>query len=239
MKAVVLAAGLGERLRPLTYGIPKPLLPVAGKPVIDYVLDPILKCENITEVVVAVSYMADAVTNYLTHTHNNLKIKAVMVPGLDTGGDLKFACAHFDKTEPILVAYGDEVTDIDVNTLIKFHDKNKGLGTVALFEVPKQDVNRFGIARMDGEYIIEFIEKPKPEDAPSNLASVGFYILEPEALDLIPLQKIKVEHSVFPVLATQRKLRGVKAPLNFWSDVGTLDAYMKANRLAEFLLPRG
>src|SRR3989344_4160326 len=89
MKAVILAAGLGERLRPLTHGIPKALLPVAGKPVIDYVLDNILKCKEIDEIIIAVSYMADVVTNYISKTRDDVKVRVMTVPGLETGGDLK------------------------------------------------------------------------------------------------------------------------------------------------------
>ncbi len=237
MKAIILAAGLGERLRPLTHGIPKPLLPVAGKPVIDYVLDQILKCKEINEVIVAVSYMADVVTNYLSKTRSGINIRTVTVPGFDTGGDLKITFAIANTTEPVLVAYGDEVTDVDVSELVKFHDKNKGLATIALFEVPKKDTDKFGIARLEGDQITEFIEKPKPEEARSNLASIGYYIMEPEAIDMIPLKKIKTEHSAFPELVKQKKLRGLKMSVSMWVDMGTITSYIKANKLAEILLP--
>lgn len=236
MKAVILAAGLGERLRPLTYGIPKALLPVAGKPVIDYVLDCIFKCKKIDEVIVAVSYMADSVSNYLSKTRSDVNVRVVTVPGLDTGGDLKIISANFSN-DPILVAYGDIVTDLDVDSLVNFHDKSEGLATMALFEVPKHEVSRFGIAKLEGEYITEFIEKPNIENAPSNLASAAFYIIEQDAIDLIPFKKIKVEHSAFPTLAQQRRLRGLKVSPSMWIDMGTLSSYMKANKLAEVLLP--
>ncbi len=237
MKAIVLAAGHGERLRPLTYGIPKPLLPVAGRPVIDYVLDTILKCKEIDEIIIAVSYMADAVTNYISKTRDDLKVRVMMVPGLETGGDLKVIAAHLQTNEPVLVAYGDNITDIDVSKLVKAHDKSKGLATLSLFEVPAKDISRFGIARFDGEYITEFVEKPSPEEAPSNLASAACFIIEPEAIEQIPFQKVKVEKSIFPKLAKEGKLRGVKFSPTMWIDIGTLNSYMKANKLAEVLLP--
>jgi len=237
MKAVILAAGLGERLRPLTHGIPKALLPVAGKPVIDYVLDNILKCKEIDEIIIAVSYMADVVTNYISKTRDDVKVRVMTVPGLETGGDLKVVAAHLQTNEPILVAYGDNITDIDVSKLVKSHDKSKGLATISLFEVPTKDISKFGIARFDGEYVTEFIEKPKPEEAPSNLASVACFVIEPEALEQVPFKKIKVEHSIFPSLAKQKKLRAVKFSPSMWIDIGTLSSYMKANKLAEVLLP--
>ena len=237
MKAVILAAGLGERLRPLTYGIPKPLLPVAGKPVIDYVLDNILKCKEIDEVIIAVSYMADVVANYISKTRDEVKVRVMNVPGLETGGDLKVVAEQLQIKDALLVAYGDNITDIDVSKLVKSHDKTKGLVTLSLFEVPTKDISKFGIAKFDGEYVTDLIEKPKPEEAPSNLANVAYYIIEPEAIEQIPFKKIKVEHCLFPLLAKQMKLRGVKFAPTMWIDIGTISSYMKANKLAEVLLP--
>src|SRR3990167_8539032 len=116
MKAVILAAGKGERLKPLTYAIPKPLLPVAGKPVIDYVIDNLVKCKEINTIYVAVSHMQEAITSYLKHTpRDGIKIEPVTTLGWDTGGDLRAIAVEKEIRGSVMVAYGDNVTDINVN----------------------------------------------------------------------------------------------------------------------------
>jgi len=237
MKAIILAAGKGTRLRPLTYGIPKALLPVGGRPVIDYAIDNILKFKKIDTIYVAVSHMKENIQNYLRHTpRNNTRIEIITTLGLETGGDLKKVITEKKINEPILVVYGDIVTDLDARKLVGFHQKYKKHATVALFKVPKHDIERFGVAKMNGSLIVDFIEKPKIEEATSNLANTGYYILEPAAFIHIPDTKMKVETSVFPKLAKERQLAGVVFDLHYWLDIGTLESYRKANKMMEGVL---
>lgn len=144
---------------------------------------------------------------------------------------------QLNLTEKFLVAYGDVVTDLDVNKLIKSHNKNEALVTLALFEVPHKDIDKFGVVKLEGDVITQFVEKPRPEDAPSNLANAGYYIVEPEVLEYVPLGKVKMEHTAFPKLAEMRKLKGIRFTPSMWVDIGTLPSYIKANKLAELLLP--
>lgn len=240
MKAIILAAGEGSRLRPLTYAIPKPLLPVAGKPVIDYVLDNLLKCKQIDEVIIAVSHMSQheaALKNYLCNTRDSVEVRVVPVMGWGSGGDLKTVAAECGIKDTFVVAYGDVVTDIDVTSLVKAHNKCTASITMALFEVPHKDISKFGSVAMDGEKIIKFVEKPSAESAPSNTAHACYFVMEPEALASIPHGKVMLEEGVFPKLAEERKMNGVKCTPSMWVDVGTLKSYLRANRMAELMLP--
>ena len=238
MKAIILAAGKGTRLRPLTYGIPKPLLPVGGKPVIDYVIDNILTFKEIDTIYVAVSHMKENIQNYLQHTpRDHVKIEVIQTLGWETGGDLNVIITEKKIDEPVLVAYGDIVTDLNVKELVDFHKQHKKQATIALFNVPDEDVEHFGIAKMNGSSIVEFIEKPKKENAPSNLANMGYYILEPSSFKNLPSTKSKTETTVFPKLAKEGDLQGAIFNPKYWLDIGTIESYRKANRMMEGVLP--
>lgn len=240
MKAIILAAGEGSRLRPLTYGIPKPLLPVAGRPVIDYVLDNLLKCKEIDEVIIAVSHMAQhelALKNYLYNTRDSVEVRVAPTVGWGSGGDLKIVATDCGIKDTFVVAYGDVVTDIDVSSLIKSHDKNVAPITIALFEVPHKNIGKFGSVGMEGEKIVKFVEKPREGQAPSNLANACYFVMEPEVLNHIPHGKVKLEEKVFPTLAELGKLKGIRCTPSMWVDVGTLKSYLRATKMAELLLP--
>lgn len=256
MKAIVLAAGRGTRLRPLTYGVPKPLLPVRGKPIIDWVLGNIFTHRDIEEVIVAISGTTgnDFEERILSHTHgicldSYLKnsrypspVRTVPTPQRETAGDLFHVIQDMNiRDGQVVVAYGDNLTKLDLPRMVEYHNNcREKLGTAAtvlLFEVPERDVSRFGIARLkkaEGFDLVEsFIEKPGPGEAPSRLANAGYYILElSEVLPILPRESIKVEHSVFPELARQDKLAGCIMKLPFWIDIGTLEAYEEANKMA-------
>ncbi len=256
MKAIILAAGKGTRLRPLTYGIPKPLLPVKGKPVLDWVISNIATTNDVEEIIVAISGTIGenfedrilshthgiCIDSYIKHRDYGIPVRTVPTPQRETAGDLLHVLVDNDITSGrILVAYGDNLTSVNLKEMVNYHEGCRNVlgisGTVLLFEVPEKDVNRFGIAvvkERDGFTLIEkFVEKPKPEEAPSKLANAGYYILEVEdVLEMFPRKKDKVERSVFPTLASQGKLSGFVAKLPFWMDIGTKEAYEEANRLA-------
>jgi mannose-1-phosphate guanylyltransferase len=237
MKAVILAAGTGSRLRPLTYAIPKPLLPVGGRPVIDYVIDNLLKCKDIDTIYVAVSHMREAIANYLAHTpRDSVEIEAVTTLGWETGGDLRSIAIEKNLRGPVMVAYGDNVTNLDTGKLLQFHKKNKARATVALFKVPWADVSRFGVVKMKQNAITAFIEKPPRAKAPSNLANAGYYVIEHEEIARIPHGNVKVEHSIFPLLAGEGKLFGYTYTPKYWLDIGSMQSYRHANRLMEGIL---
>jgi mannose-1-phosphate guanylyltransferase len=256
MKAIILAAGKGTRLRPLTYGIPKPLLPVNGRPVIDWVIRNVLTCDDVDEIFVAIpgTIGTDFHERVLSHTHGicvdsylknldyRLPIRTVPTPQRETAGDLLHVLMENDlKKGTILVAYGDNLTHVNLKPMLNYHRRmKKKLGisaTVLLFEVPEKDVDRFGIAKIKDvggfKLIDKFIEKPGIKDAPSRLANAGYYIFDIEdILDLFPKEKVKMEQSIFPILASRNKLAAFVCKLPFWIDIGTIEAYEEANKMA-------
>ncbi|MFA6035645.1 MAG: nucleotidyltransferase family protein [Candidatus Micrarchaeia archaeon] len=237
MDAVILAAGQGTRLRPLTYAIPKPLLPVGGRPVIDYVIDNLAASHDISKIYVAVSHMRETIASYLEHTpRKGVKIETVTTLGWDTGGDLRAVVVEKELKGPVMVAYGDNVTNIDVNALLAMHKRTKARGTVALFGVPPEDVHRFGVAVMKGDWVQSFVEKPAGKPA-SNLANAGYYVLEHEEIEKIPHKKVKVEDAVFPRLAKEGGLAGYIYSPKYWLDIGTLESYKRANHMMFGILP--
>lgn len=256
VKAIILAAGKGTRLRPLTYGIPKPLLPLKGRPMLDWVIRSVLSGNNIEEVYVAISGTVgrDFQERILSHTHGicidsylknmdyGVPVHTIPTPQRETAGDLLHILLEKDITSgTVFVAYGDNMTQFDVRKMVDYHRKcRKKLGvsaTVLLFKAPKREVDRFGIAEIKKKQgftlIKSFVEKPRLEEAPSNLANGGYYILEvEEVLDLFPRKKMKVEESIFPKLAKEEKLAGFVTRLPFWLDISTVEAYEKASILA-------
>lgn len=239
MKAVILAAGQGTRLRPLTYAIPKPLLPVGGRPVIDYVIDNLARCPHIDEIFIAVSHQAGTIEEYIKHVpRDGVRLTVVRVHGWETGGDLKAVIAERKIAGPAVVCYGDNVTEADVGMLIAAHGRHRGASaTVLLFPVSEKDVPRFGIAELEGERIARFIEKPQTGETRSNLANAGYFVLDSAALAGAPLKKFKLESEYFPGWAREGKLMGHVQPLRMWIDIGTVEAYRNANRLVEAILP--
>jgi NDP-sugar pyrophosphorylase family protein len=224
MKAVILAGGKGTRLRPLTYETPKALLPVHGKTLTEHLFD-LFKRHGITEVFLSIGYLGEKIKDYFKDGKEfgvDIKYLEENEP-LGTAGPLKLA--KNELTESFLVSNGDELKDINLDEMYKQHKKNKALVTIALTKV--EDPSQYGVAKLDGEKILEFIEKPKKEEAPSNLINSGLYIIEPEIIDMIPDGFAMLEKEVFPKLAKQGRLFGY-AFSGQWFDTGNMERYDKA-----------
>jgi NDP-sugar pyrophosphorylase family protein len=224
MKAVILAGGKGTRLRPLTYETPKALLPVHGKTLTEHLFD-LFKRHGITEVFLSIGYLGEKIKDYFKDGKEfgvDIKYLEENEP-LGTAGPLKLV--KNELTESFLVSNGDELKDINLDEMYKQHKKNKALVTIALTKV--EDPSQYGVAKLDGEKILEFIEKPKKEEAPSNLINSGLYIIEPEIIDMIPDGFAMLEKEVFPKLAKQGRLFGY-AFSGQWFDTGNMERYDKA-----------
>ena len=217
MQVVVLAGGFGTRLRPWTYEIPKPILPMLDKTLLEHVVE-VVPSDKVDEVVVAGGYKVDDIEAYFKEADVSYDVRIVReTEPLGTGGALgncrdvvsgQFVCLN-----------GDIVSSLDMQVGLDLHQKNGGVGTLALWEV--EDPTRFGIVGLDDEQrITQFKEKPAPEEVFSNLINAGSYLFEDDIFDYIPSGRSSLEREVFPVLAEERKLNGFSFD-GYFIDAGT------------------
>ncbi len=224
--AVILAGGKGTRLKPLTDTIPKPLIEVHGKPVVEHLLD-LLKKYGVEEVCFCVGHLKEKVIGYFGDgRQSGLKIKYIEEDNpLGTAGPLRKA-RKFLK-ESFIVSNADELKNIEIDKMFDLHKKSGAWCTVALTRA--DDPSQYGVAVLKDDKILRFIEKPKKGGAPSNLINSGFYIMEPEVLDIIPEGFSMLEKDVFPKLAAEGKLAGFPFS-GQWFDTGTFERLEKARR---------
>jgi mannose-1-phosphate guanylyltransferase len=199
-RAIILAGGLGTRLRPLTDTTPKPLLPIKGKPIILHAIENFKK-HGITDIVLSIGYKAETIMKYFGDgTRFGVKITySIEDTPLGTGGAIKES--NGTNKETFLAINGDNLADFDWTTIIREHKQNKAKITLALY--PVEDVTQYGIAKLDGHKIVDFIEKPSWETAPTNLNNAGGYVMEPSALEILPEGKSSIERDCFEKLAKQ------------------------------------
>src|ERR1700757_2042890 len=160
MKAVVLAGGFGTRIKPLTYSIPKPMLPLAGKPILEHVVN-LLKNHGITDIIFLLYFQPEVIKNYFGDGSGfGVKINYT-IPSEDygTAGAVKFASEHLRGSEPFLIISGDLLTDVDLTSFIDFHKNKKAIVTIGLTSV--KDPLQFGIVITDSDgKVVKFLEKP-------------------------------------------------------------------------------
>lgn len=219
MKAVVLAGGFGTRLKPLTERRPKPLLPVAGRPCIDYVLRSLADA-GFKEIIITTSYMSDHV---IKRIGDGVDYSASILYSFEadpagTAGAVKRLENFIDDT--FVVASGDVLADVDLKSLYTFHKESGGVATMALTEV--QDPTQFGIVgRDETNRITRFLEKPKSEEIFSHLVNAGIYVLEPAVLDYIPEKGVcDFSANVFPTLLQKGRPIFGKRLEGLWMDIG-------------------
>src|SRR2546428_7841512 len=222
MQAVVIAGGLGTRLRPLTFNRPKALVPLLNKPQILHILERLPS--SVDEVFVAVNYMYDRVREFFQEADAGRSVEVVEeATPLGTGGAVKNVASRIGGT--FAVYNRDVIYYLDLSRLLAFHRKRGALATIALHEVP--DPSAFGVVAMDGSRVTRFVEKPAPGEAPSRLVNAGRNILEPEVLDgLAAGREVSMEREVFPALAS-KGLHGFPFE-GYWGDAGTLEGYLAA-----------
>lgn len=209
MDAIILAGGYGTRLRPLTYTKPKPLLNLAGRPMVEWVLDRLPR--EVHRVIVAVNWRAQDLGTYFAKSGRRIEFVVVKEDEpLGTAGAVK-NCEKHIRSDRFLVLNADIVSDMDLTALVASHKAHGGMGTISLKEVEAADVVNFGVvnpgqADATGAVAIQgFVEKPRdPNQAPSRLINAGAYLLERKVLDLIPAGKmVSMEKEVFPQLIPQ------------------------------------
>lgn len=224
--AFILAGGKGTRLKPITNEIPKPLVPLHDKPILQHTLD-LFKKYGITDVVISIGYKGEKIKEYFGNGKrfgiNIIYVEEKETEPLGTAGPLHLAKEYL--TDTFVMCNADELKNIDLNEMYLFHKENGSLGTIALTTVA--DPNQYGVAKLMGSRILEFIEKPEAGTAPSNLINAGLYILEPAVLEYVQKGPGSIERDVFPKVAEHGKLFGFPFS-GQWFDTGTMERYEEA-----------
>lgn len=234
MKAVVLAAGKGTRLHPLTLTRPKHLVPVGGKPIIDNVLVA-LKHAEINEVVFIVNYMAKHLQQYLGDgAKYGMKFEYAVQKQLKGTADATRLAESFVK-ENFLLTYGDWITTPEaINTVLQTHARKKPIATIAV--VPVDDPEHYGIVKLENAFVRDIIEKPRQNEATTNLANAGIYVLSTEIFEAIkhtklsPRGELEITDSLSFLLEKGYKIAAARLSNNEIFDVGLLWDLFKANR---------
>jgi len=231
MKAMVLAAGLGTRLRPLTEGNPKCLIPLAGLPLIDWTLRWLYR-SGVTECMINVHYLANKVRQFVGDgSQYGLQVHYSDEPELlGTAGAVKKVAAFFDQ--PFYVIYSDNFSQWDLKKLVDIYEKHQPAATMAVHW--REDVTQSGMVELDqNNRIFRLVEKPGMEDVTSHYVNAGFYYLDPRVFNYIPDGKpCDFAFHVFPeMLRAREEMYAVKMedPI---IGIDTIDAYKKANELA-------
>ena len=228
MDVVVLAGGFGTRLRPWTETIPKPLLPILDKSMIEHVLD-VLPESQVDKVLIAAGYGVEQIREHFEKIP--LPYEVVIVEEtepLGTGGAIANCREHLSGGT-FCVINGDLITSLKVEEMLEFHKQNGGIATISLWEV--EDPSRFGVAdyKEDTGKIMRFQEKPAIEDAYSNLINAGTYILEQEIFDFMPDEAHSIERDIYEKIAETGALNGFPFE-GMFVDAGTPPSFVEASQ---------
>ena len=229
LQAIVLVGGEGTRLRPLTYGTPKPMVPIMGVPFLARTLERL--CEaGIRDVILPAGYMPQAIVDYFGDgSQLGMKITYVIEEApLGTAGALKNVEEHING--PFFVLNGDVLTSLDLRAMIAEHERLGGIGLLHLIRV--EDPSAFGcVVHDEAMRISAFVEKPPRETAPTNEINAGTYLFEREILAMIPAgRNVSIERETFPAVIAAGKGLYSHTTDDYWMDIGKPDQYLAAHR---------
>ncbi len=234
MKAVILAAGKGTRLHPLTLTRPKHFVPVGGKPIIDHVLTT-LRNAGINDIIFIVNYMAEHFHHYLGDgTRYGMKFEYAVQKQLKGTADAASFAEPFVK-EDFLLIYGDWLTTSDaINSVLKMHEKEKPVATMAV--VPVENPEHYGTVELENSFVKTIVEKPRRDEAPTNLANAGVYVLSTKIFEAIkrteqsPRGELEITDSLSFLLREGHKIAAAKLSSTEMFDVGLVWDLFEANR---------
>ena len=222
MQAVIMAGGYGTRLKPLTNELPKPMVPIIDKPIIEYIIYN-LKKHGITDIIVTLGYKPERIMDYLGDGKKygvDIRYSVETVP-LGTAGGVKKISEMIDGT--FVVISGDALTNIDLSGMIAHHKTHGKLMTMAVKEM--EDVTGFGVVKCDSDGVVtSFIEKPS--HSIDKLVNTGIYILEKAVFNNIPDGKYDFARELFPKMMDNLSAYRMSG---YWSDIGTLSSYYLTN----------
>ncbi|TYQ12789.1 UNVERIFIED_CONTAM: mannose-1-phosphate guanylyltransferase [Acetivibrio alkalicellulosi] len=229
MKALFLAGGMGTRLKPITNELPKPMVPIMNKPLLERNIER-LKRYGINEFVLSTCYKPHKIEKYFG-SGEKLGVKVSYISEnipLGTAGAIKNAQNFFKDT--FVVFNADILSDIDISDMIDFHRRKGALVTIAVTEV--DNPSAYGVIECNKKgYITAFKEKPKPHETNSNLINAGIYIFEPEMFDEIPSGRtVSIERETYPQILDKGMKIAVYNKCSYWMDLGTPEKYLKAHK---------
>ena len=222
MKAVILPGGKGERLKPLTDNMPKPMVSIITKPIIEFIILRLREC-GFYDIAITLGYRGDDIKNHLGDGKDlGVKISYYVEESpLGTAGGVKNARDFL--TEDFLVVSGDAFTELDFKEFFLYHKQKGAIATLAVKEV--DDIKGFGVVKTDTDgRIIEFLEKP--ESSAIKTVNTGIYAMKPDIIELIPDGFFDFGKNLFPTLVGS--IYAYKTD-SYWSDIGTLESYYGTN----------
>jgi mannose-1-phosphate guanylyltransferase len=244
MKAMILAAGKGTRVRPLTNIMPKPMIPLIRKPIMEAIIDH-LRRNEFNQIFINTSYLSNAIEDYfrdgdrfgvqIAYSYEGQLDKGVFhdKPLGSAGGmrHIQDKCGFFDDDFAVLC--GDALIDVDLTEVLKFHKNNNATATIVMKTVPKNEVYKYGVVVTDSAgNVLRFQEKPKIEEAASNTINTGIYIFSPKIFDYIPSGKeFDIGSNLFPqLIAAGERVCAIDLPFQ-WVDIGCVKDFWDATRL--------
>ena len=229
-KAMIMAAGVGSRLEPLSSVVPKPLVPLANVPTMD-ILVKHLASFGIRNIIANTYHKAEAIKEHYKNC-NDVDMQFITEVELSgTAGGVKKCQFFFDKGEDFIIMSGDGLTDINIEEAYKSHKKSNAIVTIVAKDVAHKEVSKYGIIVPDkAGYVESFQEKPSLEEAKSNLANTGIYIFNYEIFNFIPENTFyDFAKNVFPSIMESGLKINTYIHTGYWSDIGSLDQYHQSN----------
>jgi mannose-1-phosphate guanylyltransferase len=228
MKAVILVGGQGSRLRPVTFDVPKAMVPLRNRPFMGYMVD-FLKRGGLDGVVLSLGYLPDPIQSYFDEVDlDGFSMDyAVEDHPLGTAGGIKNAEPYLDGGT-FVVVNGDVLSGLDLAEAVAAHRATDAFATLTLTSV--EDPTAYGLVEVDYDMLVHrFLEKPAADEVTTNLVNAGIYVLEPEVLGMIPAGKeVSIEREIFPELQAMGRLRA-HVSSSYWRDIGTPRSYLAAS----------
>ncbi len=225
-KAMIMSAGVGSRLEPLTLSVPKPLVPICNRPVMDILFEK-LADTGINDVICNTYYFADQIIRRYENNNKGINFNYIKEEKLSgTAGGLKKCQYFFNEGETFVVLSADGLSNVDLKKGIEIHKKSNAVATIGIKQVPVEEVVHFGVVVTDDNgFIKEFQEKPDIDKAKSNFINTGIYIFDYEIFNYIPQNEFyDFAKNVFPKLVCEHKINTFEIS-RYWSDIGTLEQY--------------
>lgn len=229
---MIMAAGVGSRLDPLTQEVPKPLVPIANRPVMDILIERLLEI-SVKDVVANTHYKAESIIE--RYKKNNLGINFSYVNEKElsgTAGGVKKCQFFFDEGEDFLILSADGLSNADLTAGIKSHKKSGAIATIGIKQIAMEEIPHFGVVVTDKKgFITEFQEKPAIKDAKSDFINTGIYIFNYKIFDYIPENTFyDFAKNVFPALLAEGTKINTFKVTEYWSDIGTIDQYFQSTK---------